>query len=139
MDDNEGTEGGRADPPPGHPLGMFDSIRQLLATLAGIVHTRVELLGTEVEEQVARLTTILLWTFVSLFLVFTAVVLGAVAVLVAFWDTNRILVAVLLSLVFAVGALVSLLRVRAVIIGRPRLFQATLEELGKDRDRLVGK
>ena len=139
MAEDEQSGAPRDEPPPGHPLGMFDSLRQLLATLAGIAHTRVELLGTEVEEQVSRLTSMLLWTIISLFLVFTTVVLAAVAILVAFWDGNRILVAVLLAAAFGVAALLSFLRVRAVALGRPRLFQATLEELAKDRDRLVGK
>ncbi len=134
MDDHDGSK-----PPQGHPVGMFDSLRQLLATLAGIAHTRIELLGVEVEEQVARLTSMLLWTIVSVFLAFTTVVLIAVAILVAFWDTNRILVAVLLATGFAVLVLISWLRVRALARGRPHLFQATLEELAKDRDRLGGR
>jgi uncharacterized membrane protein YqjE len=125
--------------PQGHPLGMFDSLRQLLGTLAGIAQTRIELLGTEVEEQVARLTSMLLWTIVSLFLAFTTAVLIAVAVLVAFWDANRVLVAVLLAAGFAVLALISFLRVKAVARGRPHLFQATLAELAKDRERLGGR
>ena len=134
MDDQDSSR-----PQQSHPPGMFDSLRQLLATLAGIAQTRIELLGTEVEEQVARLTSMLLWTIVSLFLVFTTVTLIAVAVLVAFWDTNRILVAVLLAAGFGVLALISFLRVRIVARGRPHLFQSTLDELAKDRDRLVGK
>jgi uncharacterized membrane protein YqjE len=125
--------------PQGHPLSMFDSLRQLLGTLAGIAQTRIELLGTEVEEQVARLTSMLLWTIVSLFLAFTTAVLIAVAVLVAFWDANRVLVAVLLAAGFAVLALISFLRVKAVARGRPHLFQATLAELAKDRERLGGR
>ena len=134
MGDHAGSK-----PPQGHPHGMFDSLRQLLGTLAGIAQTRIELLGTEVEEQVARLTSLLLWTIVSLFLAFTTVVLMAVAILVAFWDTNRILAAILLAAGFAALALMSYLRVRAVARGRPHLFQATLEELAKDRDRLGGR
>lgn len=134
MDDQDSSR-----PQQSHPPGMFDSLRQLLATLAGIAQTRIELLGTEVEEQVARLTSMLLWTIVSLFLVFTTVTLIAVAVLVAFWDTNRILVAVLLAAGFGVLALISFLRVRIVARGRPHLFQSTLDELAKDRDRLGGR
>lgn len=134
MDDQDSSR-----PQQSHPPGMFDSLRQLLATLAGIAQTRIELLGTEVEEQVARLTSMLLWTIVSLFLVFTTVTLIAVAVLVAFWDTNRILVAGLLAAGFGVLALISFLRVRIVARGRPHLFQSTLDELAKDRDRLGGR
>lgn len=134
MDDHDGSQ-----PPQGHPPGVFDSLKQLLGTLVGIAQTRIELLGTEVEEQVARLTSTLLWAIVSLFLAFTTVVLMAVAILVAFWDTNRILAAVLLAAGFAVLALISTLRVRALARGRPHLFQATLEELAKDRERLGGR
>jgi uncharacterized membrane protein YqjE len=134
MGDHEGSK-----PQHAQPFGMFDSLKQLLATLTGIAHTRIELLGTEIEEQVARLTAMLLWTIVSLFLAFTTTVLIAVAILVAFWDTNRILAAILLAGVFAVLALISCLRVRALARVRPHLFQATLEELAKDRDRLGGK
>jgi uncharacterized membrane protein YqjE len=118
---------------------MFDSLRQLLDTIAGIAQTRIELLGTEVEEQVARLSSMLLWTIVALFMAFTSAVLMAVAVLVAFWDSNRILAAVLLAAGFGVLALISWLRVRAVARSRPHLFQATLGELAKDRDRLGGR
>ena len=134
MDDNDGSN-----PPQGQPHGMFDSLRQLLGTLAGVAQTRIELLGIEVEEQVARLTAMLLWAIVALFLAFTTVVLIAVAILVAFWDTNRILAAIFLAAGFAVVALISTLRVRSLARGRPHLFQATLEELAKDRDRLGGR
>lgn len=134
MDNHEGSKS-RQGPPP----GMFGSLRQLLGTVVGIVQNRIELLGTEVEEQVARLTSMLLWTIVSLFLAFTTVLLVAVAILVAFWDSNRILVAILLAAGFAVLALVSFLQFRAVARGRPHLFQATLEELAKDRDHLEGR
>jgi len=131
MDDHGGSK-----PRQGHPLGIFDSLRQLLGTLAAIAQTRIELLGTEVEEQIARLISLLLWTIVSLFLAFTTVVLAAVAVLVAFWDTNRVLVAVLLAAGFAMLALISWFQVRAAVRDRPHLFQSTLTELARDRDHL---
>jgi uncharacterized membrane protein YqjE len=125
--------------PRGHSPGMFDSLKQLLATFAAIAQTRIELLGTEVEEQVARLSTMLLWTIVCLFLAFTSAVLVAVAVLIVFWDSNRVLAAVVLAAGFALLALISWLRVRTVARGRPHLFQATMAELAKDRDRLGGR
>lgn len=120
-------------------LGIFDSLKQLLGTVAAIAQTRIELLGTEVEEQVAHLSSMLLWTIVALFLAFTTVVLLAVVVLVVFWDTNRVLAAVLLAAGFALLGLLSLWRVRTLVQGRPHLFQATLEELSKDRDQLGGR
>ena len=121
-----------------HLPGIFDSLRRLLGTLAAIMQTRIELLGTEVEEQVARLVSMLLWTIIALFCGFTAAILIAIVVLLTFWDTNRMLAAVLLVAGYASLGLLAWLRIRSLARARPRLFQATLEELAKDRDRLGG-
>jgi len=118
--------------------GVYDSLKRLLGTLAAIAQTRIELLGTEVEEQVARLVSMLLWTIIALFCGFTAAILIAIVVLLTFWDTNRMLAAVLLVAGYASLGLLAWLRIRALARARPRLFQATLEELAKDRDRLGG-
>jgi len=118
--------------------GIYDSLKRLLGTLAAIAQTRIELLGTEVEEQVARLVSMLLWTIIALFCGFTAAILIAIVVLLTFWDTNRMLAAVLLVAGYASLGLLAWLRIRALARARPRLFQATLEELAKDRDRLGG-
>lgn len=126
-------------PSPGVSRGLFASLRQLLATFVAIAHTRLELLGVEVEEQVARLAAMLLWAMVALFLAFITIVLISVAVLAVFWDTHRILAALVLSGLFAVGSLLAWWQVRAMARGRPPLFQATLDELARDRDHAAGR
>ena len=118
------------------PHGLFDSLKGLLATLLGLAHTRLELIGTELEEQVARLATLLVWSIVALFLMFTAVILSAVTIIIVFWDSNRVLVAVGLAGTVAVLAAGAWLFVLAQLKARPRLFQSTLDELAKDRERL---
>lgn len=118
------------------PRGLFDSLRALLATITELVQTRLELAGTEVEEQVARLASLLIWSIVALFLGFAAIVLIAIALIVAFWDTHRVLVAAGLAGLFAVLAGVALANLLTQVRERPRLFQATLDELAKDRQRL---
>lgn len=118
------------------PRGLFDSLRALLATVSELLHTRLELVGTEVEEQVARLASLLIWSIVALFLAFTAIVLIAVAIIVAFWESHRVLVAVGLAGLFAVLAGSALSILLAQVRARPRLFQSTLDELAKDRQHL---
>lgn len=117
-------------------VGLFDSLKALLATLLDIAHTRVELISTEVEEQFARLVSLLVWGLVALFFAFTAVILSAIAVVVMFWDSNRVLAAAGLAAVFVVSAVVAVLGFIARAKARPRLFVASLEELTKDRDQL---
>ena len=121
------------------PRGLFDSLKDLLATVSALAQTRLELLGTELEEQVARLAILLVWSIVALFLVFTAVVLAAVAVIVLFWDEHRVLVAFCLAGGMALLAGGSILYVVNQLKVRPRMFQATLEELSKDRQKLTGQ
>ena len=120
-------------------LGLFDSVKALLATLLGIAHTRVELISIEVEEQFARLVSLLVWGLVALFFAFTGVILSAIAVIAVFWDSNRVLAAAWLAGVFIVLAVVAVLGFIARAKARPRLFVASLEELAKDRDQLESK
>lgn len=116
---------------------MFDSLRALLATVTELLQTRLELAGTEVEEQVARLASLLIWSIVVLFLGFAAILLVAIALIVMFWDTHRVLVAVGLAGFFALLAGIALTNLLSQVRDRPRLFQATLDELAKDRQRLI--
>jgi uncharacterized membrane protein YqjE len=122
--------------PDDRPRGLFDTLKELLANLAGMVHTRLELVGTDLEEQVARLAMLLVWSIAALFLVFIAVILTAVAIIVLFWDDHRVLVAFGLAAGFALLAGGALVHVMRQLRNRPRMFQATLEELARDRQRL---
>jgi len=117
-------------------VGLFDSLKALLATLVGIAHTRVELISTEVEEQFARLVLLLVWGLVALFFAFTAVILSAIAFIVLFWDSYRVLVAAGIAAAFVVLAVIAVLGFIAKAKARPRLFKASLHELAKDRSQL---
>ena len=55
------------------PRGLFDSLKDVLATIMALAQTRLELVGTELEEQVARLAILLVWSIVALLLVFIGV------------------------------------------------------------------
>lgn len=120
-------------------IGLFDSLKALLATVVGIAHTRIELISTEVEEQFARLVSLLAWGLLVLFFAFTGVILSAIAFIVLFWDSNRVLAAAGLAAVFVVLAVIAVLGFIARAKSRPPLFEATLEELAKDRSRLNTK
>src|SRR6185436_14447281 len=117
-------------------LGLFDSLKALLLTLAGIAHTRIELISTEVEEQFARLVSLLVWGLVAMFFAFTGVILSAIALIVVFWESNRVLAAAALAAGFLLLAGIAVLVFFARAKARPTLFKASLEELAKDRRQL---
>jgi len=121
----------------GPELGLFGSAKALLATLIDIVHSRLALLSTELQEEIGRVALLLLWGAVALFFVFLAIAFFALLVLIAFWDDHRLLVAALLAASFLVLALVAGFAARNQITAKPRPFDASLDELAKDREQLT--
>ena len=117
--------------------GLFASIRSMTATLVAIIHTRLDLLSTDLEEGRERLISLLAMAFIALFCLCVGVVLLALFVVVAFWDTHRLLVLGLLTGLFlTVGAILCGLAIRA-LKAMPRAFASSLEELYKDQQQLT--
>ena len=116
--------------------GLFASIKIMAATLVAIVHTRLDILSTDLEEGRERLMSLLVMAFLSLFCLCVGVVLLAIFIVVTFWDTHRLLVLGLLTGVFLLsGTILCMLAIRA-LKAMPRLFKASLAELSKDQQQL---
>ena len=122
-----------------HPAtGLFASVRDLLTTGLAIAQTRLELVTTEIEEELHRVAEILLWMFVVVFFAGLTVLMLAFAIVVAFWEEHRMLAVGLTTLAFTAITVVSLLIVRGKIHSRPKLLAATIEEIKHDREALGG-
>ena len=117
-------------------LGLFDSVKSLLSTLVAIAHNRLELLSTELHEEVERVALLVLWGAVALFFAFLTVVFVAVLILVAFWDSRVLTASLLAASAFAL-ALIAGFVARQQIAAKPRPFDASLKELAKDREELT--
>jgi uncharacterized membrane protein YqjE len=116
--------------------GLFHSVRALGASLVALAHTRLELLGTELQEEVARLVLALLYSFAAVAFAALGIAFAAVAILIAAWDSHRLAAAVVIALVFlALGGLGAWV-VRRLVFARLRVFDASLSELDKDYARL---
>ncbi len=116
--------------------GLLHSVSRLSGTVLGIVHTRLELLRTELQEEVQHAAKLALWAFVAAFAGLMALFLGALAVIFAFWDSHRILAAVAMVAVFALIAVGAALAAQHKLRTKPPMLDATLAELAKDRDQL---
>ena len=112
--------------------GLFASLRQTLATLIALGRTRLELVSVEIEEQIEFAAGVLLWSIAAIFFGSLAVLVLALTIVIAFWDTHRLLVAGLVTGALAAIAAIAVLVVRARIARRPRLLSATLGELKRD-------
>lgn len=119
------------------PEGVFGSLRNLAASLVSHLHTRLELFATEFAEEKLRLTSLLLNVLLALCFFFAAIIFAALFVIAAAWDTPYRLHAVGgLTLLFLAGAGIFWGIVRAKLQSRPRLFEASLAEIYKDRQQL---
>jgi uncharacterized membrane protein YqjE len=118
------------------PAGLLGSLRGMLATLIAIAHTRLELFTTEIEEEIHRAASILLWALVALFFGSLSVLMIAVTVLILFWDTHRVLAACLITGAFIAIAIATGLYARAQIKAKPRFLSASIDELKRDRAAL---
>lgn len=117
-------------------LGLFQSLSNFAATLVAIAHTRLQLLTTELQEEVRQVGAILLWAFIAVFAALMGLFLGALAVIFAFWETHRMaasLAMVALFVAVAVGAALVLMHKMRT---KPPMLDDTLAELAKDRDQL---
>jgi len=113
--------------------GFLDSVGQLFVTALEMVHTRLELLFTELQEAMESLVGLVLWLLSALLAMVLGLMFGGLALVFVFWDSHRVLAAVLVMCVFlllaAAAAGVVLARLRA----QRSLFATTLAELAKDR------
>lgn len=116
--------------------GLFQSLSNFVATFIAIVHTRLELLTTELQEEVRQVGAILLWAFVAAFAAMMGLFLGALAVIFVFWDTHRIAASLCMIALFVLIAVAAALMLRKKLLGKPPLLDDTLAELAKDRDHL---
>jgi uncharacterized membrane protein YqjE len=116
--------------------GLFQSLSGFVGTLVSVVHTRLQLLTTELQEEVQRAAHLLVWALVSLLAAMMALFLAALTVIFVFWDTHRLLAAMLMTGVLLAVAAIAGLVLRAKLKSRPPLLDETLAELAKDREQL---
>jgi len=123
----------------GGSKGLLESLTTLAGTLVAIAHTRLDLLSADLEEERAHLLSLLVLTLAALFCLGIGVVLVTILLVVAFWDTHRLLALGALAglyLVIGMGVWVFVLHKART---KPRLFAASLSELFKDRQQLTSR
>ena len=122
---------------PGTGRGMFASLRVLLHSGLGLVRTRLELFGIELEEEKLRVLSLLGYGAAALLLLSAGLVFLAIFFTVLFWDEHRLLALGLFAAVFLSAGGLALYVAWRHANAKGRLFSASLAELAKDRAALV--
>jgi uncharacterized membrane protein YqjE len=114
------------------------AIRGLLATGLDALRTRLDLAAVEVELYLIRAVQMVLWAIAAVACALLALVFGLVSIVVALWDTHRmvgLLGGTVLFLVLAItfGAIGA-----RTFRGRPPMLDGTLQQLEHDHQSARG-
>lgn len=120
-------------------LGLFESVKALTSTLVAIIHTRLELLSTDLEEDREHLMSLVMLSLIALFSLLIAAVLVTITLVVAFWDSYRVLALASVSGVFIIVGVATWLAAVHQAKKKPKMFVASLLELIKDRQHIDAK
>ena len=120
----------------GRAGGLLGSAKNLASTLIAVAQTRLQLLANELHAEKLRLARLGLFAAAAIFFIALGTIMLTLLVIVVFWDSHRLLaiggfaaIYLLLGIAFGVTVLT-----RAT--ERTRLFEDSLREFAKDRERL---
>ncbi len=117
--------------------GLVDSLTATAQTLVAVVHTRLDLLSTDLEEEREHFVTLTLFALGAFFCLGVGVVLAVSLIVFAVWDSHRLLALSILALMFLSAGGAAIAVALKKVKEKPRLFSASLAELRKDRQMLA--
>ncbi len=117
--------------------GPFQSLKELGRTVVDILHTRFDLLVTEIAEEQNRLAELLLYAALALFCLSFAVAIVVTFVVASVWDTPyRVPVTGVIAAVFIITGVTCAVTFVRKLNTKPRIFSTSLEALGVDQEHL---
>ena len=115
---------------------LLSSIKGLASTGASIAQTRLELLSLDVQIARSKFISLLVMIIGALFFLFFGLVMLALLIVIYSWETDRMMALGLLTGAFlSVGIILALLITHS-LRKMPKLFEASISELAKDREAL---
>jgi uncharacterized membrane protein YqjE len=118
------------------PPGLVDSLSRLGRSALGMLRTRLEILGTEIEEERIRFARLALAVAAIAFCLQMAVLLFVAFLVVFLWDTHRLATLGAFAAFFFAAGVVGALVLKRSLARRPKMFASSLGEFLKDEERL---
>jgi uncharacterized membrane protein YqjE len=113
-------------------VGLLDSAQTLLSGVLSLARVRLELFGTELQEELTRLFTALLCAVTVVLLGALAAVFAGLALIISLQAEYRVLAAGLIALLFLALAATAAWTMRRLTVAKARAFDASLTELERD-------
>jgi len=115
---------------------LLSSIKNLVSTGVSIAQTRLELLSVDVQIARSKFISLLVMIVSALFFLFFGLVMLALLIVIYSWESDRMLALGLLTSAFiGVGLILGLLIMQS-LRNMPKLFEASIAELAKDKAEL---
>jgi uncharacterized membrane protein YqjE len=115
---------------------LLSSIKNLAATGASIAQNRLELLSVDVQIARSKFISLLVMIVCALFFLFFGLVMLSLLIVIYSWESDRMLALGLLTITFiTIGLILAILIMRSLRT-MPKLFEASIAELAKDREEL---
>lgn len=115
---------------------LLSSIKGLASTGASIAQTRLELLSLDVQIARSKFISLLVMIIGALFFLFFGLVMLALLIVIYSWETDRMMALGLLTAAFLIVGLILAALITQSLRTMPRLFEASITELAKDREAL---
>jgi len=115
---------------------LLSSIKGLAATGASIAQTRLELLSIDVQIARSKFISLLVMIVCALFFLFFGLVMLALLIVIYSWEADRMMALALLTAAFLSIGIVLALLITQSLRTMPKLFEASIAELAKDREAL---
>ena len=115
---------------------LLSSIKNLVSTGTSIAQTRLELISVDVQIARTKLISLLAMIVSALFFLFFGFVMLALFIVIYSCESDRMLALGLLTSAFLLIGLILTLLVMQSMRTMPRLFEASIAELAKDRESL---
>ncbi|MCF6780852.1 phage holin family protein [Stutzerimonas stutzeri] len=113
------------------------SLKKMGGALVGLLQGHLELIGIELQEERSRVFRLFLLASISLILGLLILVGLSAAVVIAFWESNPIVAILVLCVVYAIAVAICISRAIRLAKACASPFQATVEELARNQERLL--
>lgn len=123
----------------GHSIGLLSSIRTALDSTLGLVQSRIELFGVELQEEKLRIFQLFLGTAVLVALGTVSLALVTITIIVAFWEAARVAALCGLSAFYLSATFLIYRKLADGLKNGHRALSATAEEIRKDRQCLSSR
>jgi len=120
----------------GNRQGLLKSLGTFASSLLVIIHTRLELLCTDLEAEREHLYSLIVLTLAALLTLGIGVVLASIVLVMVFWDTHRIAILGILAAGYLGTGLGLLFFALHKAKNRPGILSASMKELVRDWQQL---